>query len=327
MRNEAMAQQLGDNGRYENRSAYREAQELHLISTNRVYAPAGTGKKAIPRKAVPKKQYRSTASRQAPRRSAESGRESMSARKAGQIRKQRLLRRRRRRMMIAAAEVLVATAAFLAILVLLLGKKSGVMLPVIDQNYQKAVVEVPAEDQVEDGMIQGISAESYAKHPEWTEDFLTPNEYSRPGEPLTEVKNIFVHYTANPNTSAKQNRSYFEQQKDMHKASVSAHFIIGYNGEILQIVPLDEIAYAVQTRNYDSISIECCYKAKNGQFTQETYDSLIKLLAWLTDTYQLSSEDILRHYDCGGKKCPLYYTEHEDAWKILKRDVDKYKEV
>lgn len=139
MRNEAMAQQLGDNGRYENRSAYREAQELHLISTNRVYAPAGTGKKAIPRKAVPKKQYRSTASRQAPRRSAESGRESMSARKAGQIRKQRLLRRRRRRMMIAAAEVLVATAAFLAILVLLLGKKSGVMLPVIDQNYQKAL--------------------------------------------------------------------------------------------------------------------------------------------------------------------------------------------
>ena len=327
MRNAAMAQQLGDNGRYENRSAYREAQELQLISTNRVYAPAGTGKKAIPRKAVPKKQYRSTVSGQAPRRSTEGRRESMSARKAGQIRKQRLLRRRRRRMMIAAAEVLVATTAFLAILVLLLGKKSGVMLPVIDQNYQKAVVEVPAEDQVENGMIQGISAESYAKHPEWTEDFLTPNEYSRPGEPLTEVKNIFVHYTANPNTSAKQNRSYFEQQKDMHKASVSAHFIIDYNGEILQIVPLDEIAYAVQTRNYDSISIECCYKAKNGQFTQETYDSLIKLLAWLTDTYQLSSEDILRHYDCGGKKCPLYYTEHEDAWKILKRDVDKYKDV
>ena len=91
---------------------------------------------------------------------------------------------------------------------------------------------------------------------------------------MTEVNNIFVHYTANPGTSAAQNRSYFEQLKDNHERRASAHFIIGYDGEILQCVPLDEIAYAVQTRNEDSISIECCYKADNGQFTQETYDSL-----------------------------------------------------
>ncbi len=50
---------------------------------------------------------------------------------------------------------------------------------------------------------------------------------------------------------------------------------------------------------------------------------LISLLAWLTDIYGLDAEDILRHYDCGGKKCPLYYTEHEDAWEQLKKDVDK----
>ena len=169
--------------------------------------------------------------------------------------------------------------------------------------------------------IQGLSAETYAVHPDWTEDFLTVNEYSRPGDPLTEVNNIFVHYTANPGTSAAQNRSYFEQLKDNHERSASAHFIIGYNGEIIQCVPLDEIAYAVQTRNEDSISIECCYKADNGQFTQETYDSLIKLLKWLIDAYDLQPDDILRHYDCGGKKCPIYYTEHEDAWERLKEDV------
>ena len=169
--------------------------------------------------------------------------------------------------------------------------------------------------------IQGLSAETYAAHPDWTEDFLTVNEYSRPGDPLTEVNNIFVHYTANPGTSAAQNRSYFEQLKDNHERSASAHFIIGYNGEIIQCVPLDEIAYAVQTRNEDSISIECCYKADNGQFTQETYDSLIKLLKWLIDAYDLQPDDILRHYDCGGKKCPIYYTEHEDAWERLKEDI------
>lgn len=169
--------------------------------------------------------------------------------------------------------------------------------------------------------VQGISGEAFAKHPQWEENFLTPNEYSRPGEALEEVKNIFVHYTANPGTSAAQNRSYFEQQKDTHDRSVSAHFIIGYEGEIIQCLPLDEIGYAVQTRNYDSISIECCYLADDGSFTQETYDSLISLLKWLTEAYSLDEEDILRHYDCGGKKCPLYYTEHEDAWERLKRDV------
>ena len=122
-------------------------------------------------------------------------------------------------------------------------------------------------------------------------------------------------------TAEASTRSYFEQLKDNHERSASAHFIIGYNGEILQCVPLDEIAYAVQTRNEDSISIECCYKADNGQFTQETYDSLIRLLRWLIDAYELEPEDILRHYDCGGKKCPIYYTEHEDAWDRLKEDV------
>ncbi len=169
--------------------------------------------------------------------------------------------------------------------------------------------------------VQGINREVYAKHPRWEEQLLTLNEYSRPGEALEEVKNIFVHYTANPGTSAAQNRSYFEQLKDTHERSASAHFIIGYEGEIIQCIPLDEIGYAVQTRNYDSISIECCYLADDGSFTQETYDSLLALLKWLMEAYSLDAEDILRHYDCGGKKCPLYYTEHEDAWERLKKEV------
>lgn len=190
-------------------------------------------------------------------------------------------------------------------------------LPVAGGSQEDA-----AEPQQPGLPVQGIPAEAFAQHPDWTEDLLTPNEYSRPGYALETVNNIFVHYTANPGTSAAQNRSYFEWQKDTHEASVSAHFVIGYEGEIVQCVPLDEIAYAVMTRNYDSISIECCYLEGDGSFTQATYDSLISLLAWLVDVYDLESEDILRHYDCGGKKCPLYYADHEDAWEQLKKDVD-----
>jgi N-acetylmuramoyl-L-alanine amidase CwlA len=169
--------------------------------------------------------------------------------------------------------------------------------------------------------VEGLPISIYTKHPTWEESFLTQNEYSRPGDPLHTVKSIFVHYTANPGTSAAQNRSYFEQLKDTHITSASSHFIIGYDGEIIQCIPLDEIGYAVATRNDDSISIECCYTDRDGSFTEETYQSLITLLAWLTDSYELTEDDILRHYDCGGKECPVYYVENESAWDTLKTDV------
>lgn len=170
-------------------------------------------------------------------------------------------------------------------------------------------------------LVQGMPSSTFYTHPFWTEDFLSVSEWARPGEALPEVKNIFVHYTANKNTSAAQNRSYFEGLKDSHVTAASAHFIIGYEGEIIQCIPLDEIGYAVKSRNYDSISIECCYQSKDGSFNKKTYDSLITLLKWLTEAYALKAEDILRHYDCGGKKCPIYYTEHPDAWEQLKKDV------
>lgn len=191
----------------------------------------------------------------------------------------------------------------------------------IDGSAGMTETENPDFDALSEEKIQGLSLTDYGRHPTWTEDFLTPNEYSRPGEPLEEVNSIFVHYTANKGTSAAQNRSYFEQLKDTHETSASAHFIIGYEGEIIQCVPLDEIAYAVQTRNYDSVSIECCYLESDGSFTQETYDSLLRLLRWLMDVYDLDTEDVLRHYDCGGKKCPLYYTDNPEEWEKLKREL------
>ena len=226
--------------------------------------------------------------------------------------------------MIAAAEVLVATAAFLAILVLLLGKKSKIMLPVMDQNYQKAVVEVPAEDQVEDGMIQGIPAESYAKHPEWTEDFLTPNEYSRPGTELAQVNGIVVHYTANPGTTAEQNRSYFESLAETGETHASSHFIIGISGEIIQCIPCNEISYASNDRNSDTISVECCIPDESGKFTDETYQSLVELVAWLMGRYDLTTDDVIRHYDVTGKDCPKYFVENSNAWSDFKTDLLTY---
>ena len=137
-----------------------------------------------------------------------------------------------------------------------------------------------------------------------------------------EVNAIVVHYVGNPGTTAAQNRSYFENLKDTHATSASSHYIIGLEGEIIQCVPLNEISYASNNRNKDTIAIECCHPDETGQFTTATYKSLVKLVAALCRTYDLDPETgIIRHYDVTGKYCPLYYVNHEDEWYGFKLDV------
>ena len=153
------------------------------------------------------------------------------------------------------------------------------------------------------------------------EDLLPVNPYSRPGTALEEVNGVVVHYVGNPGTTAEQNRSYFANLAQTHETSASSHFVIGMDGAIIQCVPLDEWAYCTGERNRDTISIECCHPDESGKFTAETMDSLVKLLRWLADTYDLDDEDIIRHYDVTGKVCPKYYVDNPDAWEDLRAAV------
>lgn len=227
-------------------------------------------------------------------------------------------RRRRRQQMAAKFTVLVFMAAFVSMLLFVFirlvkgGPENVETVKRIESNF------------TEKAARREVIKSNKTPKPIIEEDFLTVNEYSRPGEKLEEVKNIFVHYTANKETSAAQNRSYFENLAITGETSASAHFIIGFDGEIVQCIPLEEIAYAVQKRNYDSVSIECCYLQADGKFTDATYQSLIRLCAWLLNEYDLAPEDMRRHYDEGGKKCPLYYVENEDAWDQFLKDLRDY---
>lgn len=160
--------------------------------------------------------------------------------------------------------------------------------------------------------------------PERVQDFLTPNEYSRPGISLDEVNGVVIHYTANPGSDARGNRNYFESLKDSKITKASSHFVIGLDGTIIQCLPLEEIAYASNGRNGDTIAIECCHPDETGEFTKETYQALIELTAWLCGKYNLKQEDIIRHYDVTGKDCPRYYVANEDEWDKLKREVFVY---
>lgn len=135
---------------------------------------------------------------------------------------------------------------------------------------------------------------------------------------------MVVHYLANPKTTAQQNHDYFESLKDLQDVSMSANFIVGLEGEIIECVPPGEIAYASNSMNHLSVSIENCHLDTTGRFTENTYQSLVHLTAWLVDRYGLDRDHIIRHYDVTGKECPLYYVEHEDKWEEFKDNVMNY---
>lgn len=192
-----------------------------------------------------------------------------------------------------------------------------VVIVVVALNKGK---EVKQEEVRADAVVQLYNP----TEPELDVRLLTPNSYSRPQIKLSEVNGVVVHYTANPGTTAHQNRDYFESLAQTKETKASSHFIIGLDGEIVQCIPCNEISYASNNRNSDTISIECCIEDETGKFNGSTYQALIELTTWLMGRYELSADDVIRHYDVTGKLCPKYFVEHEEAWEQFHKDLDTY---
>ncbi len=179
-------------------------------------------------------------------------------------------------------------------------------------------------------------------------DFLTVNEYSRPGKKLKCVKAVVMHWTANPNASAKANRDFFESKKTGMSGHGSAHYIVGTDGEIIQCIPEDEIAYhcgssqkdpesgriytdearerfgqyailcSTLSPNLCTIGIELCPTDASGHFSDATITSAMKLCADILLRYGLTEKDITTHHDVvGWKDCPRLWTEHPVLFKAF----------
>jgi N-acetylmuramoyl-L-alanine amidase len=170
------------------------------------------------------------------------------------------------------------------------------------------------------------------------QNFLTKNQFSRPGTLLKGVSGIVLHWVANPKSTALGNRNYFENlrsqpyetEKDKKKARfASAHFIIGLQGEIIQCLPENEAAYHVGANkykpdaiknlgtypNHSTIGIELCHEDWTGIFNPKTINSAITLATDLLERHKLTAKDVYRHFDITGKDCPLYFVKNEKAWK------------
>ena len=124
------------------------------------------------------------------------------------------------------------------------------------------------------------------------------------------IKYIVVHYTANDGDTARNNGNYFSQPN----RNASAHYFVDEN-EIIQSVKDTDTAWHCGAKSYkhelcrndNSIGIEICSeKDEQGKYyiNESTQNNTIELIKQLMQKYDISIENVLRHYDITGKLCP-----------------------
>ena len=185
-------------------------------------------------------------------------------------------------------------------------------------------------------------------------DFLTINEYSRPGTTLKEVLGVVLHWTANPSANAKENRDFFENRKTGMGGYGSAHYIIDQDGTIIAAVPEIEVAYHCGSNKRDpasgkfytdearrrfgnyasennspnncTIGVELCPIDNAGNFTDATINSAIELCADILKRYNLPVTALTTHHDVvGWKDCPKLWTEKPALFEAFKYSVAEKK--
>lgn len=139
---------------------------------------------------------------------------------------------------------------------------------------------------------------------------------------------IVIHYVGGTG-SALQNAKYFMSNLNLE---ASAHYFVGHaseNGQIYQSV--DEINRAWHCggtsyihkycRNNNAIGIEmCCHKNSLGKwyFDDITIDKTVELTKQLMKKYNISIDNVIRHYDVTHKNCPAPFVEDNNAWVKFK---------
>ena len=151
--------------------------------------------------------------------------------------------------------------------------------------------------------------------------YLTVNPFSRPAVAMDGVRGIVVHDSEMPGKTAMEVRDAYEALAQTQAERASCHYVVGLYGEIVACVPDNEIAYASNARNMDTISVAFCSEDDTGAYSDITYQSLVQLCARLCRTYQINGVDILRHYDINSQNCPKAFVADDTAWMRFRTAV------
>lgn len=207
----------------------------------------------------------------------------------------------------------------------------GVNLKAIFNTSPKMDNPVPIEERPEDQQQTSDTGIVILK------DFLTKNKWSRCGKLRSgKPKGIEIHWVANPKTSAKGNRNWFESRKGGKLGFGSTHFIIDLDGDKIQMIPEREIAFSSGSRTYKdrkwklgkrapywyTLSIECTHTNWAGKMTTLTYDGLVEQVVYLCTKYSLSAKDLYLHYHLTGKNCHRWFVDYPKEWSKFLDIID-----
>lgn len=160
------------------------------------------------------------------------------------------------------------------------------------------------------------------------------SEFNFDAGSVSRIKYIVIHYVGALG-GAKENCEYYAGGNRW----ASAHYFVGFDGEIWQSVEDEDIAWHCgskngyehpECRNANSIGIEMCVRKKDTSslnatdkdwyFEEETVLSAIELTKYLMKKYNIPVENVVRHYDVTGKICPnpFVYNNGEYTWDVFK---------
>ena len=155
------------------------------------------------------------------------------------------------------------------------------------------------------------------------QDLIPIDNYKRKGIGMT-PKYITIHSTANPNSTAQNERGWLTNTSN--KVQASWHYVVGDN-IIIQAVPDKEVAFHAGNKdgNYNSIGIEMVESGNREKVIANT----IELVVMLMKKYNIGFDKVVRHYDWlqsyGRKNCPrILNTDSKwTGWNKFKADLEK----
>lgn len=164
---------------------------------------------------------------------------------------------------------------------------------------------------------------------------LTPYNYTDKND-TGRIKYIVIHYVGALG-GAKANCQYYASKY----IGASAHYYIGFGGEIWQSVGDEDIAWHCgaksyqhkECRNTNSIGIELCVRKKDTAsmgaadqdwyFDTKTVNAAVELTRFLMQKYGVDAGHVIRHYDVTGKICPnpYVYNVMQHTWDAFKKAI------
>lgn len=133
------------------------------------------------------------------------------------------------------------------------------------------------------------------------------------------VKSITVHSTANPNSTARNERDNLARVENTRQASF--HLVVDQK-ECIECIPLNEVSWHAADGFYGegnrtSISLEICESGDRAK----TLENAAVILAGLLKERNWGVDKLKRHYDWSGKDCPRIMSANSwfEWYKFIKR--------